>query len=291
MSHCGWNSCMESMSMGVPIATWPMHSDQPRNAVLITKALKVGVVVNDWARRDELVTSLTVEKAVKQLMATKEGDEIRKRAKDLGIAITDEQIKELAVGLEKSGQKVIWVLRDADKGDVFQGEVRRAELPKGYEERIEGKGMVFRDWAPQMEILGHPSTGGFMSHCGWNSCMESITMGVPIAAWPMHSDQPRNTVLIAKVLKIGLVMRDWTRRNETVMSSTVEDVVRRLMASEEGDEIRKRAVELGGAVRRSVDEGGITRMELDSFLSHISRELLKYKNSKLEVFIVLVTCY
>ncbi|KAK3008450.1 hypothetical protein RJ639_013547 [Escallonia herrerae] len=87
MSHCRWNSCMESMSMGVPIATWPMHSDQPRNAVLITKALKVGVVVTDWARRDELVTSLTVEKAVKQLMATKEGDELRKRAKDLGCAI------------------------------------------------------------------------------------------------------------------------------------------------------------------------------------------------------------
>ncbi|KAK2992840.1 hypothetical protein RJ640_019322 [Escallonia rubra] len=186
-------------------------------------------------------------------------------------SLADEQIKELAFGLEKSEQKFIWVLRDADKGDVFQEEVRRAELPQGYEERIQGKGMIVRDWAPQVEILGHPSTGGFMSHCGWNSCMESITMGVPIAAWPMHSDQPRNTVLITKVLKIGLVVRDWTRRNETVTSSTVEDVVRRLMASEEGDEIRKRAVELGAGVRRSVDEGGITRMELDSFIAHITR--------------------
>ncbi|RVX09693.1 Zeatin O-xylosyltransferase [Vitis vinifera] len=45
-----------------------------------------------------------------------------------------------------------------------------------------GLGMVVRDWAPPLEILGHVSTGGFMSHCGWNSCMESITMGVPIGS-------------------------------------------------------------------------------------------------------------
>ena len=98
--------------------------------------------------------------------------------------------------MEKSKQKFIWVVRDADKGDVFDEDgVRTAELPKGFEERVKGTGLVVRDWAPQLEILSHSSTGGFMSHCGWNSCMESMTMGVPIVAWPMHSDQPRNRVL------------------------------------------------------------------------------------------------
>uniref|UniRef100_A0A5B7AP14 Glycosyltransferase n=1 Tax=Davidia involucrata TaxID=16924 RepID=A0A5B7AP14_DAVIN len=186
-------------------------------------------------------------------------------------SLSDEQIKELAIGLEQTEQKFIWVLRDADKGDVFSGEVRRAELPKGFEERVKGKGMVVRDWAPQLEILGHPSTGGFMSHCGWNSCMESLTMGVPIAAWPMHSDQPRNTALITKVLKVGVVVKDWARQDELVTSSMVEEAVKRLMASKEGDEIRKRAAELGGAVRQSVAEGGVSRMELDSFIAHITR--------------------
>lgn len=51
---------------------------------------------------------------------------------------------------------------------------------------MEGAGIVIRDCVPQLEILGHQSTGGFMNHSGWNSCMESISMGVPIAAWPMH---------------------------------------------------------------------------------------------------------
>lgn len=186
-------------------------------------------------------------------------------------ALSDEQIKELAIGLERSEQNFIWVLRDADKGDVFGGEDRRSELPKGYEERVEGMGMVVRDWAPQLEILGHPSTGGFMSHCGWNSCMESISMGVPIVAWPMHSDQPRNTVLITKVLKLGLVVKEWERREELVTSSVVEKAVRRLMVSEEGNDMRTRAAELGGTVRRSMDKGGVSRMELDSFVAHITR--------------------
>ncbi|KAK2977773.1 hypothetical protein RJ640_028918, partial [Escallonia rubra] len=93
-------------------------------------------------------------------------------------SLTDEQVEELAVGLEESEQRFIWVLRDADKGDVFEGEARKFELTEAYEQRIEGKGIVVRDWAPQIEILGHPSTGGFMSHCGWNSCMESMSMGI-----------------------------------------------------------------------------------------------------------------
>lgn len=125
-------------------------------------------------------------------------------------SLTDEQIHALAAGLENSCQKFIWVLRDADRGDIFTGGVRKLQLPDGYEDRIlkANQGMIVRDWAPQLEILAHTSTGGFMSHCGWNSCLESITMGVPIATWPMHSDQPRNAALIIKVLQIGTIVKD-----------------------------------------------------------------------------------
>ncbi|KAL2466009.1 UDP-Glycosyltransferase superfamily protein [Abeliophyllum distichum] len=186
------------------------------------------------------------------------------------ISLSDEEIKELAMGLEQSKQKFIWVLRDADKGNVFDGEVRRAELPDGFVERVKGLGMVVRDWAPQPEILAHPSTGGFMSHCGWNSCIESITMGVPIAAWPMHSDQPRNSVLITEIWKTGLIVREWGLREELVKASTIENVVRRLMALEEGNTIRKRAEELAAAVRQSTVEGGTSKVELDSFIAHIT---------------------
>ena len=96
-------------------------------------------------------------------------------------------------------------------------------------------------------------------------------MGVPILTWPMHSDQPRNSVLVTKILKIGLVLKDWSRRDELVSSSTVEEVVKRLMGSVEGEKIRKRAAELGSAVQQSVANGGVSRLELDSFVAHITR--------------------
>lgn len=110
-----------------------------------------------------------------------------------------------------------------------------------------------------------------MSHCGWNSCIESISMGVPVVAWPMHSDQPRNATLLTEVLRIGLLIKDCVHLAELVTSDTIEDAVRRLMTSQEGEEMKKKAAKLGEAVRASVAEGGASRLEMDSFIAHITR--------------------
>ncbi|KAL5067171.1 hypothetical protein RYX36_018058 [Vicia faba] len=182
------------------------------------------------------------------------------------------KIEQITIGLEQSKKKSIWVLRDADKGDIFYGsEDKRYEVAKGFEERVEGMGLVVRDWAPQLEILNHSSTGGFMSHCGWNSSLESISMGVPIAAWPMHSDQPRNYAFITQILKVGVVVKDWAKRDELVTASDIENVVRRLMETKECDEMRERAMKLKNDIGMSMEEGGVCRMEMDSFIAHITR--------------------
>ncbi|XP_015055953.1 zeatin O-xylosyltransferase-like isoform X1 [Solanum pennellii] len=190
--------------------------------------------------------------------------------------LSKEQINELAFGLEQSEQKFIWVLRGADKkgGDNIENVERGSnyDLPDGFEERIKEKGVGFieKNWAPQLEILAHGSIGGFMSHCGWNSCIESISMGVPMAAWPIHSDQPRNTVLITKVLKIGIIVRDWENRYELVSAAKVKNAVRFLMDSAEGEELRRRVTELSSSVKKSVMNGA-SRKEMDSFVAHITR--------------------
>ncbi|KAJ8440470.1 hypothetical protein Cgig2_013629 [Carnegiea gigantea] len=182
------------------------------------------------------------------------------------ISMNDEQIRELAIGLEKSEQKFIWVLREADKVNIFEeeneGGIRRGrdQLPQGFEDRVRNRRIVVRDWAPQTEILGYPAT-------------ESMAMGVPIAAWPMHSDQPKNSFLITDVPRVGLVVKDWANHehDQVVKSSVVENTVRKLMGSSQGKEIRKRAAELGVAVIASTAKGGTSSLELDSFVAYITR--------------------
>ncbi|XP_051138741.1 zeatin O-xylosyltransferase-like [Andrographis paniculata] len=171
------------------------------------------------------------------------------------VTFSDEQIREIAAGLRQSGQSFLWALRDADRGDIFSGEERRAALPEGFEHLVGEKGLVVRDWVPQVEVLAHRSTGGFLSHCGWNSCVESITAGVPMLTWPAHSDQPGNAVLVTKVLGVGVELKAWTRREELVPAAAVERAVRELMGSDGGDLLRRRAAELGKAVRESAVGG------------------------------------
>ncbi|KAG9451889.1 hypothetical protein H6P81_004793 [Aristolochia fimbriata] len=173
-----------------------------------------------------------------------------------------EQVKELAKGLRDSQQRFLWVLRDADTGDIFsknklQESTPLLLLPEGFEEEEEeaeegmgSMGMVLRgEWAPQVAILGHRATGGFMTHCGWNSSMESMSAGVAVVAWPMASDQPWNATLLTDVLGMGVSLRDWAKWDQVVPAADIEAAVRRLMESEEGKDIRKRAAEVGVAVR------------------------------------------
>lgn len=90
-------------------------------------------------------------------------------------------------------------------------------------------------------------------------------MGVPIVAWPMHSDQPRNSVLITKALRISVEVGDWGSRGGLVRSSTVEEAVRKVMASPGGGEMRQRTEKLAGLIKQSV------KVEMDSFIAQITR--------------------
>ncbi|KAA8517138.1 hypothetical protein F0562_017431 [Nyssa sinensis] len=196
-------------------------------------------------------------------------------------SLSDEEIKELAIELEKSEQKFIWVLRDADKGDVFEGEVRRAELPEGFEEsRREGNGVMgweasersiaMKKRIKELAIGLEKSEQKFIWVLRDADKADVFEGEVRIAELPKgFEDRVEGKGMV--VLKLGIVVKDWARQGELVTSLMVKETVKRLMASKEGDEIRKRAAKLGGGVRQSVAEGGVSRMELDSFIAHTTR--------------------
>eukprot|EP01018_Ginkgo_biloba_P020195 Gb_04478 [translate_table: standard] len=193
-------------------------------------------------------------------------------------SISPRQIRELALGLEDSQQPFLWVLKVADTA-IFTTDPKTdwisEFLPKGYEDRMRGRCLIARHWAPQLHILSHKSTGGFLTHCGWNSTLEGISLGVPMIAWPQHSDQFNNAIFVERELKVGVEVKKWTNEeeDELVKAEEVEKAVRRVMVDSEGYDMRKRALELKAEAWKAIAEGGSSSKEMDSFIQHFTTEL------------------
>ncbi|KAF2317719.1 hypothetical protein GH714_039657 [Hevea brasiliensis] len=113
-------------------------------------------------------------------------------------------MKELAMALEASGKNFIWVVRPPIGFDINLEFRAKDWLPEGFEERIKDskRGLLVHKWAPQLEILSHKSVSAFLSHCGWNSVLESLSYGVPLIGWPMAAEQFYNVKLLEE--KIGI---------------------------------------------------------------------------------------
>ncbi|KAI4342338.1 hypothetical protein MLD38_026976 [Melastoma candidum] len=184
------------------------------------------------------------------------------------------QLVEIAHGLESSGCSFIWVI-----GNVRAEERDEDWMPAGFEERIArtGKGLLIRGWAPQLVILEHPSVGGFLTHCGWNSTLEGVTAGVPMVTFPVTAEQFFNEKLVTDVLGIGVKVgsRDWsswsTEAKEPVGREKIERAVRRVMrgGGEQADEMRKRAGELARKAREAVEEGGSSREDARGLVAEL----------------------
>ncbi|CAN6229158.1 unnamed protein product [Urochloa humidicola] len=186
-----------------------------------------------------------------------------------------EQVVELAAALRDSKQRFVWVLRDADRGVVREEEEdmesRHAKFLSEFTEQTRGVGLVITTWAPQLEILAHSATAAFLSHCGWNSAMESLSHGKPMLAWPMHSDQPLVAELVCKYLKVGIMVRPWEQHNAITPAGAICEVIERAMVHHEGLAVRHKAKGLQESIRTSVAKGGSSRKDLDDFIAYIIR--------------------
>lgn len=182
----------------------------------------------------------------------------------------EEQLKEMARGLEKSGHRFLWVVRSpaaADNQDQPQEPDLNALLPQGFLDRTKGRGLVVKSWAPQIAVLNHESVGGFVTHCGWNSILEGVSAGVPMIGWPLYAEQGMNKVMLVEELKLGLGLGE-SGEGRFVSGAELEKQVRELMESKSGEMVRRRVMEMSDAAKTALGkDDGSSRIALANLIA------------------------
>lgn len=196
-----------------------------------------------------------------------------------GGTLSHEQLIELASGLELSEQKFLWVIRcpndkiaNATYFNVQDSTNPLDFLPKGFLEKTKGVGLVVPNWAPQAQILSHSSTGGFLTHCGWNSTLESVVHGVPLIAWPLYAEQRMNAFMLSEDINVALRPKV-NEENGIVGRLAIAEVVKGLMEGEEGKGVRSRMRELKDAAAKVLSEDGSSTKALAELATKLKKKV------------------
>ncbi|XP_019193899.1 PREDICTED: UDP-glycosyltransferase 71A15-like [Ipomoea nil] len=149
------------------------------------------------------------------------------------------QIHQIATALERSGRRFLWSIRrpcsltSSERASDFTS--FDTILPPGFAERTRNRGKVC-GWAPQVEVLAHRATAAFVSHCGWNSTLESMWHGVPMVTWPIYAEQQTNAFQLVKELGLAVELRvDYRRTQDSenvVMAEEIEKAIQSVMEAE-----------------------------------------------------------
>lgn len=174
------------------------------------------------------------------------------------IAIDEAEFIEIAWGLANSRQPFLWVIRPG----LVRDSDGPAPLPTGFLETVADRGRII-SWAPQEEVLAHRAIGGFWTHSGWNSTLESICEGVPMMCLPRFGDQRSNARYVTELWRVGIQFEDNFKRED------VEKAIKKLMGEQEGREMRERVSCLKEKASLCLAEGGSSSKSLDSLVAHI----------------------
>jgi hypothetical protein len=176
-----------------------------------------------------------------------------------------EQIREIGAGLEASGCRFLWVVKTTvlDREDTAE---LTDVLGDGFLDRVQGRGLVTKEWVDQEAVLKHPAIGLYLSHCGWNSVTETAMYGVPVLAWPALGDQR----LIATVIRsggFGLWVEHWSWGGDSVLSGVeIGEKVKEVMGNEA---ISARAAEVREEATKAVAQGGSSYRNMQEFLAKL----------------------
>lgn len=197
------------------------------------------------------------------------------------ITLSVHQMQEVAAGLEASGQSFLWAVKKRNEPQGMDEASFISSLPLDLQTFVQRhsnagdksacSGLVVLGWVPQSRILGHPAIGGHLSHCGWNSTVESIGQGVPMLAWPFQYDQPFQAKLLVEELGVAEEIEREENENGVfgVKREEVERAAKLIIREEKGKEMRRRALQLKEGGVRATQEGGFSFTNMQNLVSLI----------------------
>ncbi|CAN6556026.1 unnamed protein product [Malus baccata var. baccata] len=160
-------------------------------------------------------------------------------------------------------------------------------FPEGFVQRIkaQNKGLIVEKWAPQVEILSHKATSAFLSHCGWNSVIESLVHGVPLLGWPMASEQFFNVKYLVE--QVGVCVEVARGKSCEVQKENIVAKLESVMnETEKGKQMRRKASEAKEIIRDAMkdEEGykGCSTKALEDFLTAAAMSYRVEENSGLK---------
>ncbi|EEF32574.1 UDP-glucosyltransferase, putative [Ricinus communis] len=172
-------------------------------------------------------------------------------------ALGEDQMAELAWGLKRSNNNFLWVVR----------ELEQKKLPPNFVEEVSEENGLVVTWSPQLQVLAHKSVGCFMTHCGWNSTLEALSLGVPMVAMPQWTDQPTNAKFVTDVWRVGVRVK--VDQNGIVTREEIEKCIREVMEGETGKEMRRNSEKWKELARIAVDKGGSSDKNIEEFVSKL----------------------
>ncbi|XP_030966971.1 7-deoxyloganetin glucosyltransferase-like [Quercus lobata] len=172
------------------------------------------------------------------------------------VVMTPSQLVKIGWGLANSKHPFLWIIRpeSVEDGSTI--------LSPEFQEEIKERGLI-TSWCPQEEVLNHPSIGGFLTHSGWNSTIESVCAGVSMLCLPFFSDQQTNCKYTCNEWAIGMEIDFDVKRVE------VENMVIELLEGGEGKKMKKKAKEWKKLAKKATGPLGSSSINLKNLVSEV----------------------
>ncbi|KAJ8768900.1 hypothetical protein K2173_023895 [Erythroxylum novogranatense] len=189
------------------------------------------------------------------------------------VFLKQDQAEEIAYGLLTAGVNFLWVLRPPSKDIPFDP----ITLPDEFLKKVGDKAKIVQ-WCPQEKVLAHSSVSCFVTHCGWNSSMEALALGVPVVAFPQWGDQVTDAKYLVDVFEVGVRMCRGQAENKLITRDEVERCLLEATVGPKAEEIKRNASKWKAKAEAAAAEGGSSDRNIQAFIEEVKMISLKQVN-------------